>query len=154
VLKKRYEADAAYSGMRWDEARTAVRDAYDRTLRLREERLKIDKHEEETGAVKVRKEVRAEHQTVTVPVQEEEEVVIERRAVSETVPGGLTADQAEAEIRVPVKEEKVTVGKETVIKEEVSVGKRKVRGEETVEAGVKKEYLQTDETGKAEVSEK
>lgn len=149
-LRRHYESDAAYSGMKWDEARSAVRDAYDRTLQLREERLKVDKAEEQTGEVKLRKEVRTEHQTVSVPVQKEE-VVIERRAVNKTVPGGITADARTEEVRIPVREEKVKVGKETVIKEEVSLGKRKVQETERVGADLKKEELKVEETGKARV---
>jgi uncharacterized protein (TIGR02271 family) len=136
------------SGLDWDRARGAVRDAYDRTIRLREEQLHADKSRERTGDVKVRKEVHTEHKTITVPV-EREEVVIERR------PAGATADTSGSikaeEIRIPVSEEKVHVRKETVAKEEVHVGKRKVRDTETVGGDVRSEHLVVEKEGDVEV---
>jgi uncharacterized protein (TIGR02271 family) len=98
----------------WDRARDAVKDSYDRTIQLREERLKVHKTSVETGNVHVRKEVRTEHQTIDVPV-EREEVVIERRPASGRATGGEIRNE---EIRIPITEEKVNVSKDTVVKEE------------------------------------
>jgi len=133
--------------MSWDQARGAVRHAFDKTVRLHEEQLKVNKTQQNTGEVQVRKEVHTEHKQITVPV-EREEVVIERRPVSGT---STTGDIRAEEIRIPVKEEKVNVTKETVVKEEVSVGKRKVQGTETVGADLKKEELRVEETGDVRV---
>ena len=135
------------SRMSWDEARGAVRHAFDRTIQLKEEQLRASKQPVKTGEVEVRKEVHTEHKTINVPV-EREEVVIERRPVSGTA---AAADIKAEEIRIPVKEEKVNVHKETVVKEEVSVGKRKVQDTETVGGDVRREELKVDQTGDARV---
>jgi uncharacterized protein (TIGR02271 family) len=147
-IRTGWEKEHGTSGLDWDRARGAVRDAYDRTIRLREEQLHADKTREKTGDVKVRKEVHTEHKTVAVPV-EREEVVIERR------PAGATADTSGSikaeEIRIPVSEEKVHVRKETVAKEEVHVGRRKVHDTETVSGDVRSEHLVVEKEGDVEV---
>ena len=149
-IRTDWEKKHAAAGLDWKHARGAVRDAYDRTIRLREEQLHADKTRVETGDVKVRKEVHTEHKTITVPV-EREEVVIERRPATATADtsGSIKAE----EIRIPVSEEKVHVRKETVAKEEVHVGKRKVRGTETVGGDVQSEHLVVEKEGDAEVRE-
>jgi len=133
----------------WDRARDAVKDAYDRTIQLREERLKVSKTPVETGNVHVRKEVRTEHQTIDVPV-EREEVVIERRPASGHASGGAIREE---EIRIPLKEEKVNVSKDTVVKEEVSIGKRKVQDTERVGGTIRKEELKVDRQGDVKVED-
>jgi len=138
------------AGMGWDRAQHAVKDAYDRTIQLREERLKVNKTPVETGNVHVRKEVHTDHQTIDVPV-EREEVVIERRPASGHAASG---DIGNEEIRIPVKEEKVNVSKETVVKEEVSVGKRKVQDTEHVSGTVRKEELNVDRQGNVKVEDR
>jgi uncharacterized protein (TIGR02271 family) len=145
-LSSNWEKARGESKLSWDQARGAVRDAYDRSFKLHEERLKTTKQQVRTGEVDVRKEVVTEHKQITVPI-EREEVVIERRAVS----GGATsANPIRAEeIRIPVKEEKVHVTKETVVKEEVNVGKRKVHDTATVGGEVRHEELKVEEKGKA-----
>ena len=55
------------------------------------------------------------------------------------------------EIRIPVKEEKVNVSKETVVKEEVNVGKRKVQETETVRDTVRREEARIEESGASRV---
>jgi len=120
-----------------------------RTVQLKEEQLHATKEKVNTGDVSVRKEVHTEHRNITVPV-EREEVVIERRPAH----GRATAGDVRAEeIRIPTKEERVHVSKETVVKEEVSVGKRKVHGTETVSGEVKKEELVVETEGTARVRE-
>lgn len=79
---------------------------------------------------------------------EREEVVIERRAAhGSAVSGDIKAE----EIRIPVKEERVTVSKEAFVTEEVSVGKLKVQGTETVGADLKKEEIRIEQTGEVKV---
>jgi len=147
-LSREWETGRGESALSWAQARPAVRDAWDRTMQLREERLVADKERVDVGDVKVRKEIVTEHQTIDVPV-EREEVVIERRAVRGKAAG--TIDAAE-EIRIPVKEERVNVRKETVVNEEVSVGRRKVRETKKVAGTVRKEKLKVEDTaGKATV---
>jgi len=112
-------------------------------VKLHEEQLKANK-EVSTATAGVRKEVHTEHKTITVPVQREE-LVIERHAVNKTVGSG---DIKSEEIRIPLKEERITVGKETVVKEEVSIGKRVVTGTETVSGDVRIEELIVEGEGK------
>jgi len=144
-LQANWASYAGDSDVEWDRARNAARDAWDRTIQLREERLRVDKDQVETGRVNVRKEVVTEHQNISVPV-EREEVVIERRpAHGQAAAGDLQAE----EIRIPVKEERVHVTKEAVVKEEVSVGKRTVHETETVSQDVAHEELVVEQEGKA-----
>jgi len=132
-----------HGGLSWSHAREAVKDAYDRTIQLREERLKVDKTAVKTGEVHVGKRVVTEHRTIDVPV-EREEVVIERRPASGRSAKGEIADE---EIVVPVKEERVTVTKQQVVTGEVSVGKRKVQDTKHVAETVRKEDLTVEEQG-------
>jgi uncharacterized protein (TIGR02271 family) len=122
------------------------------SMRLHEEHLHAQKQPVKTGEVRVRKEVVTENQTLNVPVTREE-VVIERHPV-----GSQTASRADIrpgeEIRIPVKEEKVNVTKETVAKEEVKVGKRQVQETEQVSGTVRKEQVRVEHEGKVNVSEK
>ena len=140
-LQSDYEKTDHAKTMGWDKAKHAVKDAYDRTIQLREEKLNVGKEKVQTGEASVRKEVHTEQKTITVPV-EREELVIERHAVHSgtAVHGDIKAE----EIRIPLKEERVNVSKETVVKEEVSVGTKKVQGEQTVGAEVKREELVVD----------
>ena len=138
---------AGWTAVRADRANIATEGSFrtddGRTFQLREEQLKANKREEKTGDVPVRKEVVTEHKTLTVPV-EREEVVIERRpAGGRAAAGSIKAE----EIRIPVREEKVNVTKESVVKEEVSVGKRKVRDTKTVEGDVRREELRVESGG-------
>jgi uncharacterized protein (TIGR02271 family) len=148
------------AGSRADEARAIIRrhGGYDRsgaaaattgrrTMQLKEEELHARKTPVKKGEVEVRKEVVTERQQMNVPV-EREEVVIERRpARGRAAAGDLKAE----EIRIPVKEEKVDVRKDTVVKEEVSVGKRKVVENRPVSGTVRKEKLKVEEEGDVEV---
>ncbi len=146
-LRTDWDRSRGDSNLNWDQARGAVHDAFDRTIRLHEERLKVDKTPTRTGEVEVRKEVHTENKSITVPV-EREEVVIERRpAAGKAAAGDIKAE----EIRIPVKEEKVNVSKETVLKEEVNVGKRKVQDTQTVSDDVRVEELKVEEKGDAKV---
>ncbi len=103
----------------------------------------------QTGEVRVRKEVSTHEETLNVPVTREE-VVIERRPVSG--PASSSADIREGqEIRIPVREERVHVTKETVPTEEVSVGKRKVTETQEVSGTVRKEHARVEREGEAEI---
>ncbi len=146
-LRRAWEQDRERAHMPWDNARGAVKHAFDRTIQLKEEQLRVNKTPVQTGEVEVRKEVHTEHKQIQVPV-EREEVVIERRPVSGTC---ATGDIRAEEIRIPVKEERVNVTKETVVTEEVSVGKRKVQDTKTVSGDVRKEEIRVEEEGKVNV---
>ena len=122
------------------------------TLQVKEERLRAEKRPVETGEVNVRKEVRTETEHLAVPV-EKEEVVIERtpvhgRAATEGVAGDIREGE---QLRIPVREEKVDVGKEAVVTEEVKVGKRVVQDTEQVGGEVRKEEVKVERKGDVDV---
>lgn len=119
----------------------------DRVVEVKEEELRADKRTVEAGEVQVRKEVHTDRKTVTVPV-EREELVVERRPANRKAGAG---DISTEEIRIPLKEETVTVSKDTVVKEEVAVGKRTIREDKTVSADVKREEVVVESEGKARV---
>jgi uncharacterized protein (TIGR02271 family) len=123
------------------------------TIQVKEERLHAQKRPVETGEVTVRKEVHTENKTLEVPVTREE-VVIERnpvhgRAATEGISAG---DIREGEqIRIPVREEQVSVSKDAVVVEEVNVGKRVVQDTEKVSGQVRKEEVKIEQTGDVDV---
>jgi uncharacterized protein (TIGR02271 family) len=117
------------------------------SIDLKKEEVRAHKTNEQVGEVRIRKDVITERKSVDVPVTREE-VVIERRPVHFESRG---TDQVRAggEIRIPVKEEKVQVDRETVVNEKVSVGKRKVTQTAQVETDVKREELHVEKEGQA-----
>jgi uncharacterized protein (TIGR02271 family) len=146
-LKRDWGKAKEHGGMTWSHARDAVRDAYDRTIQLREERLKVEKTPVEAGDVRVGKRVVTEQKTIDVPV-EREEVIIERHPASGRA---ATGDMTDDEIVVPVKEERASVTKQPVVTEEVSVGKHKVQDTKHVADTVRKEELEVNEEGNVKV---
>jgi len=127
---------------------TAAGTARGGTMELREEELRARKESVEAGEVSVRKEVKTEHKTLDVPVTREE-VVIERRPASgQASTGDIRPGE---EIRIPVREEQVSIEKTPVVKEEVHVGKRKVQETKHVSGTVRKEEAQIEEKGDVEV---
>lgn len=129
----------------WDQASSWARDAWNRTIELREERLRAVKETREAGAVTIHKEVVAEQQTIDVPVTHEE-VVIERHPVTGRPASGEAIREGE-EIRVPVEAEQARLEKETVVTEEVQVGKRPVTETEHLTGTVRREELRVDKEG-------
>jgi len=122
------------------------------TMKLHEEELETHKQPVKTGEVRVHKEVVTEHKTLDVPVTREE-VVIERRPASGQTTS--TADIREGEeMRIPVREEQVTVDKKNVVKEEVSVGKREVKDTAHVGGTVRKEEARIEQEGTVDVHTK
>jgi len=117
-----------------------------RRIQLLSEVLRIDKERVPMGEVRVRKEVRTEHQNVRVPVEREELVVERRPATGETPASGTIG--AQDEIRVPLSEERVKVEKTPVVKEEVEIGKRQVQNSETVSEDVRSEELKVEDESK------
>jgi len=152
-LKAGWDKTKHAASMTWDKAKNVMRDAYERTIPLREERLKVSKRPVEAGDVKIRKEVVTEDKTITVPV-EREEVVIERRPASgQTCAEGISETGAE-EIRVPIRKEEIDVDRETVVAEEVHVGKRKVHETEKAAGSVRKEELKVDKHGDVDIKDR
>jgi len=127
-----------------------ARTAQSGTVELREEELHARKQPVQTGEVRVRKEVTTEHKTLEVPVTREE-VVIERRPASgHPTSGDIRAGE---EIRIPVKEEQVSVEKTPVVKEEVNVSKRTVQDTKKVSGTVRKEEVHIEEEGDVDVTD-
>jgi uncharacterized protein (TIGR02271 family) len=122
------------------------------TIEVKEERLHAEKRPVKKGEVTIRKEVHTETKTLEIPV-EREEVVIERTPVrGRTTKGAVADDIREGEqIRIPVREEQVTVSKDAVVTEEVKVGKRVVQDTERVSGKVRKEEVKIEETGDVNV---
>ena len=129
----------------WDQMSNWARDAWNKTIQLREEQLRPVKETRETGAVTVNKEVVTEQKTLDVPVTHEE-VVIERHPVQGRAASGEIKPEGE-EIRVPVEAEQVRLEKDTVVTEEVQVGKRPVTETEHLTDTVRREELRMDKEG-------
>jgi len=125
-------------------AGTAKQSEEGKTVQVREEQLKVRKKPAKAGEVTVRKEVVEEQQTVEVPVTREE-VVIERRPASGSASASDLAPGQE--VRIPIREEQVEVGKDTVVKEEVSVRKRKTAGTKKVTGSVRREEVKVEPAG-------
>jgi len=118
------------------------------TIRLKEEQLHAEKRPVETGEVRVHKEVHSETKSIDVPVQREE-IVIERTPAH----GKATTDSLRPgeEIRIPVREDQVSVTKDAVVTEEVKVGKRTVQDVERVSGNVRKEEIRVEKTGDVDI---
>ena len=122
----------------------------DDELRVRrvEEELKVGTREREVGAVRVRKRVITEHETIVVPKKRVEVTVehvpVEGGAVP-TEGGTAEPEIGEEEIVVPVVEEEVVVEKPPVVKEEVRIRKDVVEDTEVVEADVRREEVEVDD---------
>lgn len=151
-LRKDWQKNKHASGMAWDHARGAVQGAYDRTMELRAERIKVTKKPVEAGDVSIRKEVVSEPKTITVPV-EHEEVVIERRPGSGKVTSKDLGASSE-EIHVPVSAERVEIGKEAVVTDEIGIGKRTVQESQKESTTLRKEQLKVDKHGDVHVEER
>jgi uncharacterized protein (TIGR02271 family) len=117
-------------------------------VRRSEEELKVETREREAGAVRVRKRVRTDHETIVVP-KKRVEVTVERVQVESeevsTEKGATGSEIGEDEIVVPVIEEEIVVEKRPVVKEEVRVRKEVVEDSEVVEEDVRKEEVEVDD---------
>jgi len=118
------------------------------TIQVKEERLHAQKRPVETGEVAVRKEVHTETKHIEVPVQREE-VVIERTPVHGRAAADVIGEGEE--VRIPVREEQVTVSKDAVVTEEVKVGKRVVQDTKQVSGEVRKEEVKVEQKGDVDV---
>jgi uncharacterized protein (TIGR02271 family) len=106
-----------------------------------EEELRAGTREREAGAMRVRKRVRTDRESIEVPTRHEE-VSVER------VPVEGEASEAEIgddEVVVPVTEEEVVVEKRPVVKEEVRIRKDVVEDTETVEEDVRREEVEVED---------
>jgi uncharacterized protein (TIGR02271 family) len=109
-----------------------------------EEELAIGKRRVPAGTMSIRKRVETQH--VTQPVSTtHEEVTVERRPV-QNADAAARADIGEDEIRIPVYEDEVVVDKRRVLKEELVVKKNQVQDTQTVEADLRKEKVDVDDS--------
>ena len=113
------------------------------TLTRSEEELRVGTREVNRGEVRVGKHVRTEHVSQPVTTRREE-VVIERRPV--IAESGTVAPIGEDEIRIPVMEEEVVVETRQVVKEELVIGKRIIEEQDVVNAEVRREEFEIDDT--------
>ena len=111
---------------------------------LAEEELELRKERVDAGAVEIDKRVETEHVRESVPVMREE-VTVERRPVTD--PTSTEARFDGDEIRIPILEEEVVVEKRAVVTEELVIHKDQVQDERVVEADLRRERVETHETG-------
>lgn len=109
------------------------------SLKLREERLRVEKQAEEAGEVRLGKRVTEHTETVNVPVREER-VVIECHAASGRADAGEIRETGKT-IDVPVMRERVVADKEAVVTEEVTARKEAREKTQPVQATLRKEEL-------------
>lgn len=117
-------------------------------LKLRKEELDISKSRVQKGDVEIGKEIIEEVTSVDIPI-EREEVVIERRSINnESSDSPITSEET---IKIPVSEEKVSVGKHTVVTGEIMAHKRVVENTEHIDETLKREKARIDKTGSADI---
>lgn len=115
----------------------------DNTMTRSEEELRVGTREREAGRVRLRKHVRTERETVTVPVTHEE-VRVERTPIRDGEGGRIGGDET-AEVRL--KADEVVVDKDVVAKEQVSLGKETVTEQQRVTEDVRKEEIEVEREG-------
>jgi uncharacterized protein (TIGR02271 family) len=140
-----------YTGQHFDDSRlfSGRRTAARRTegeaqVTRAEEELAVGKRQVQAGEVGVRKTVETERVREQVPITREE-VEIERRPVEAGADVGRV-DVREDEIRVPLMAEEVVAEKRVVPKEQLIIRKRPVTRQQTVEADVRKERIEVDDS--------
>lgn len=129
---------------------TARRADSEATVQLREEELAARKQSVEAGRVSLGTELVEEEQTIEVPVTREVVSVERRRVDRRPTDGPITATSDV--VRVPVREDQISVDKQAVVYEEVNVGKRSVQETQRVSDTVRKEVVDVDVTGHSEIS--
>ncbi|WP_295819120.1 DUF2382 domain-containing protein [uncultured Deinococcus sp.] len=117
-------------------------------LQLLEERLQVNKQRMVAGSVEIGKRVETRTENVNVGL-EREELVIERRAVSEPRPveGNVTLGDATQTLRVDLEAETARLDKQAFVTEEVEIGKRTVTEQETLQGTVGREVLDVTRSG-------
>ncbi|HEX2723025.1 MAG TPA: DUF2382 domain-containing protein [Gemmatimonadaceae bacterium] len=142
--------DNRFYGSRWGrstETRSEMQDRDEARVTRAEEELAIGKRRVEAGEVNVEKHVETERVSKPVTVMREE-VTVERRPVADRMAGDATI--GEDEIVVPVTEEEIVVEKRPVVKEEIVIRKHAVEDTKEVEADVRKERVEIDDSSRQE----
>lgn len=114
----------------------------DRTLKLKEEEVKIGKRQVEAGGIRLHKIVRTE--TINQPIElQREEIVIERVPAQGSELAGETRFEEE-DIFIPLRREEAVIEKQARVREEVRVGKKTEVERQDVTTQVRKEELEVD----------
>jgi len=110
-----------------------------------EERLNVQKREQQMGEVRVEKHVETRQETVPVEL-EREEVSVDRREVHERPLGQGEAQEAfqEGSIRVPVRGEEAVVSKQAVVTGEVVIDKERTTERQDVSGTVRRTSVEVD----------
>jgi uncharacterized protein (TIGR02271 family) len=132
-------------------ADTAASTQAPRRVFLREEELVPRRRTVQTGEVDVHKEVVSEQRTLEVPVAHDE-IVVERRSADRR-PADQPVRETGEVIKIPVREEEVTLEKQPVVYEEVDIAKRPVQETQRVSETVRREELRVEDKGDVEVKE-
>lgn len=125
----------------------------DDTIQLKEEKLDVNTHDVTTGEVDIHKHVVNDTETVEVPVKREE-IVIERKPVTDQSSQGTDANLEDDTITIPIKEEQVDVSKHTVVREEVGIHKEEHEDVEKVTEDVSREELDIDTSGDVHIEDR
>lgn len=114
------------------------------SIKLHEERLKVDTHREQVGEVKVTKEVIEDTEVVEVPVQREEVHITHVRPTDD----GATDPDAfvEETIEIPISEDHVDISKETVVTDEVRIDRDVEDSIEEVRETTRKEVIDVEDS--------
>lgn len=125
----------------------------DDTIQLKEEKLDVNTYDVTTGEVDIHKHVVNDTETVEVPVKREE-IVIERKPVTDQSSQGTDEKLEDDTITIPIKEEQVDVSKHTVIREEVGIHKEEHEDVEKVTEDVSREELDIDTSGDVHIEDR
>jgi uncharacterized protein (TIGR02271 family) len=113
-------------------------------LQLMEERLKVNKQQEQAGTVRLGKRITEHTETVNVPVREERVIIERTPGNGQAAAEGRPLGEGET-IEVPVTKERVEVTKEPVVSEEVTVRKEATERSEQAQETLRKEELDVDD---------
>lgn len=121
-------------------------------LRLLEERLTVNKERFVAGSVSVAKRVETHQENISVALQREE-IIIERRAITDARPvEGVVFGAQEQTFQVDLEAERAKVSKQAYVVEEITVGKRAVTDTQTVTETVGREVLDVTKSGDVQVT--
>ena len=135
--------DPPFGNERYGAKEGRLEDRDELRVQRAEEEIEAGTRERQAGAMKVTKKVRTEREQVRVP-KKREEVSMERVPVGEEAPSG--AELGEDEIVIQILEEEIVVSKRLVVKEEIRIRKEVVEEEEIVEADVRREEVEIEDT--------
>lgn len=113
-------------------------------LRLREERLRIEKRREQIGAVRLRRETVEREETVRVPLREERLIIECVEGDGTVFVGGRELAPGES-VTITLSRERAHVSKEIVPVESVAAHVETVQRTEAVQATLRKEELNVDD---------